>query len=267
MKANTLDGKSWTRNSVSIWSDLKLTPEERRLDHPSKFPVSLVERLIDCLVPPVSGQRVVLDPFAGSGSSLVAARKKGCRAIGFELSPVYANLCRERLKGDPPAEWTVAEGDAWELAEHLPPDSLDLIVSSPPYWNVMERKRSADGKPTRDYNRGVDASSNGHGDLSLAASYPQYLEQVASIYLTCIWALKPGRYCVVNVQDLRVGPKLYPLHSDLTNLLANPGGYEYSDLIIWDRRADYNSLRPLGYPHRWIVNKVHDYLLLFRRAP
>ncbi len=35
--------------------------------------------------------------------------------------------------------------------------------------------------------------------------------------------------------------------------------------IIWDRRTEYNSLRPLGYPSRSRVNKVHEYALIFQK--
>jgi len=40
-------------------------------------------------------------------------------------------------------------------------------------------------------------------------------------------------------------------------------GYIYDDLIIWDRQADYNNMRPLGYPYKFRINKVHEYLMIF----
>lgn len=40
-------------------------------------------------------------------------------------------------------------------------------------------------------------------------------------------------------------------------------GYTYNDLIIWDRQADYNNMRPLGYPYKFIINEVHEYLMIF----
>ena len=42
-------------------------------------------------------------------------------------------------------------------------------------------------------------------------------------------------------------------------------GFLYDDLIIWDRHADYSSLRPLGYPSVFRINKVHEFVLIFRR--
>ena len=59
------------------------------------------------------------------------------------------------------------------------------------------------------------------------------------------------------------------LHSDLAALLSDPsrgGRYVFDDLIVWDRRAEYNNLRPLGYPAVFRINKVHEFLLIFRKA-
>src|SRR5712691_6236915 len=70
-RANELDGATWTRFSVSVWSDIRKSPEEFALKHPAMFPVSLVRRLIQCFT--TLADHIVLDPFSGSGSTLVAA--------------------------------------------------------------------------------------------------------------------------------------------------------------------------------------------------
>jgi hypothetical protein len=35
--------------------------------------------------------------------------------------------------------------------------------------------------------------------------------------------------------------------------------------MIWDRQKEYNNMRPLGYPYSFIVNKVHEYILIFKK--
>ena len=77
-RCNNLDGKRWLQNSISVWSDIKKTPEEARLGHPALFPQMLVERLIETFLP--ESGRVILDPFAGSGSTLVARSWKTHRS-------------------------------------------------------------------------------------------------------------------------------------------------------------------------------------------
>lgn len=61
-------------------------------DHPATFPVELPARAIESVVP-----HVVLDPFVGSGTTLVAAKRAGCRAIGVDISERYCEVAANRL--------------------------------------------------------------------------------------------------------------------------------------------------------------------------
>jgi hypothetical protein len=47
--------------------------------------------------------------------------------------------------------------------------------------------------------------------------------------------------------------------------IMREAGYALEDIIIWNREREYNNLRPLGYPYAFIVNKIHEYILIFRR--
>jgi site-specific DNA-methyltransferase (adenine-specific) len=50
------------------------------------------------LVTPIGG--TVLDPFCGSGSTLIAADRAGFNAVGIEMDPMYADIARRRVTGD-----------------------------------------------------------------------------------------------------------------------------------------------------------------------
>ncbi len=76
--------------------------------------------------------------------------------------------------------------------------------------------------------------------------------------------MKPSKYCILVVMDIRKRDKFYPFHADLPRELQEVG-FVYDDLIIWDRRQEYNHLRPLGYPSVFRVNKVHEYILIFKK--
>ena len=76
--------------------------------------------------------------------------------------------------------------------------------------------------------------------------------------------LKPKGYYILNVMDLRKKSNFYSLHMD-ASILAKEVGFSLEDIIIWDRQNEYNNMRPLGYPYKFIVNKVHEYLLILRK--
>ena len=67
-----------------------------------------------------SDEEVVLDPFAGSGSTLVTARKLGRRLLGFELSPEYAAQARGRLEETRPGD-PLSGGEEPKVALGAPP--------------------------------------------------------------------------------------------------------------------------------------------------
>ena len=272
-RCNNLDGKRWLQNSISVWSDIKKTPEEARLGHPALFPQMLVERLIETFLP--ESGRVILDPFAGSGSTLVAAERLGRQGIGLELSPEYAALAARRLEELPPSNAqaggaepgrrrspravrsVIHHASAAELLRHVAPGSVDLCISSPPYWNILNQRRTADLKNVRHY-------GNLRGDLGTIESYEEFLRATTAVFRDVLVALVPGAYCCVIVMDLRKKNRFFPLHSDLAGRLVE-AGYLFDDLIIWNRQAEYNNLRPLGYPAVFRVNKVHEFVLLLQK--
>ena len=257
-RGNDLSGKDWTKFSLSVWNDIKWTSEEQRLDHPAMFPTMLVERLIRCFT--VETDTTVLDPFLGSGSTLVAAKHIGKSGVGFEVYEPFISLSRDRLRQDnlfagPNVESRIINADARAMSEHIEPESVDFCVTSPPYWDILTQKRTADYKDTRSY-------GNDESDLGVIHDYELFLGELQKVFSGVYRALKPGRYCVVNVMDLRKGPQFFPFHSDLARRLAELG-FIFDDLIVWDRRSDYNNLRTLGYPYTFRINKIHEYLLIF----
>ncbi|MBM80599.1 MAG: DNA methyltransferase [Planctomycetaceae bacterium] len=271
---NELDGKRWLQNSISVWSDIRKTTEENRLKHPAMFPSSLVERLVETFLRP-EGQ-VIIDPFAGSGSTIVAAERLGKTGIGFELSEEYVELANQRLRAIyhsdaelfPSDETPIDNGrsepasivhhaSAERLLELVDEESVDLCISSPPYWNILNQRRTADMKQTRHY-------GNLEGDLGTIEDYNEFLTVATNVYADVCKLLKPGGYCCIVVMDLRKKSQFFPLHSDLATRLSQVG-YIFDDLIIWNRQSEYNNLRPLGYPSVFRINKVHEYIVLMQK--
>ncbi|MHB1926528.1 MAG: DNA-methyltransferase [Leptospirillum sp.] len=79
--------------TLSVW---QIAPESaRRVGHPAPFPLELAERVIRLWS---YQDDIILDPFAGSGTTLLAAQRLGRTAIGYDVSPEYCALARKRLE-------------------------------------------------------------------------------------------------------------------------------------------------------------------------
>jgi len=257
-RANDLDGRTWCRYSVSLWSDIRKSPEELALDHPAIFPEALAARLIECFTR-ADDDGLVLDPFAGVGSTLLAAARLKRRAVGIELSKKYVETARARLAnaGIAPDVAVMHHADARNLPTLVPPETVSLLVTSPPYWDVLLQRRTADAKEIRHY-------GDAEADLGRIRNYERFLLELGLVFTGAYERLRPGAYCCVVVMDIRKGPRFYPLHSDLARTMERIG-FAYDDLIVWDRRQEYNHFRPLGYPSVFRVNKAHEFILIFRR--
>jgi DNA modification methylase len=259
-RANGLDGKTWTRNSISIWSDIRKAQEDVALGHPAMFPAALVTRLIESFT--TQADRTVLDPFAGVGSTIVAAQRLGKHGIGTELSSTFAELAQRRCEQKTLLDVGIGSGvvyhdDANNLLRYVEPDSIDFVVTSPPYWDILNEKRSADYKEIRHY-------GNYENDLGAISDYREFLESLKRVFEKVYIAMRPAAYCCVIVMDIRKKDKFYPFHSDIASFMQETG-FLYDDIIIWDRRHEYNNMRPLGYPSVFRVNKAHEFILIFQK--
>jgi len=83
-----------TRVFRNLWSGLLRSSEKGDFYHPTQKPVALMEW---CLQFIPSKARIILDPFAGSGSTLVAAKRSGLEAIGIEIEERYCEIAAKRL--------------------------------------------------------------------------------------------------------------------------------------------------------------------------
>jgi len=260
-RLNNLNGKEWLQYSFSIWNDIKKNKEEWSLKHPAMFPIMLVERLIDIFTN--SKKQVVLDPFMGSGSTLIAAQNKGLKAIGFEINKDYISMAKNRLDNvyksmfNDDTNYEIINDSAENLDRYLLPNTIDLTITSPPYWDILNRKRSADRKNIRNY-------GNSEKDFGNIESYEQFLFSLQSVFKKVYDVTKNERYCIVVVMDIRKNSTLYLFHLDLAKKMQEIN-FILNDIIIWDRQKEYNNLRPLGYPYSFVVNKVHEYVLIFKK--
>jgi DNA modification methylase len=244
------------------------TPPRSQLkaQHPATFSELDVERLIRLFT---KQGETVLDPFVGTGSTLLACRASGRRGLGVELSPYWADVARQRLDVEAPAKLgdlpcEVLVGDARDVLNGLDEESVDFIVTSPPYWSILTKEaglkvraeRQSKGLPTR--------YSGDEADLGNFESYEEFLNQLALVFAACHRVLRTRRYMAVIVSDFRHGPRFYLYHADLAARVEAVGLQLKGVTIL---AQDSKSLYPFGIPYAFISNIHHQYILVFQKMP
>ncbi|MGA2527963.1 MAG: site-specific DNA-methyltransferase [Acidimicrobiales bacterium] len=93
----SLSSDEFMAATLDVWD---IAPESaKRVGHPAPFPVELPERLIRLYT---YEQDLVVDPFMGSGSALLAAARLGRRYVGYDLDPSYVAIARARVEATKP---------------------------------------------------------------------------------------------------------------------------------------------------------------------
>ena len=236
--------------------------------HPATFPISLAKKVISLFT---HEGELVLDPFVGSGTTLVAAQDLNRNAIGFDLQRSYVDLSLERLSMDNlfnNAEQIVVQDDARNISMYLEPESVDLIWTSPPYANLLNRKRKNKSRRDRDNEQlgQIEQYSQDPRDLG-TMEIDQYTDTMGDIFESLLPILKPKAHCVINVPDMWWDNQRITIHVSLVNELRKRG-YELRNTIIWDRTNIVNNIGIFGYPSNYItMGTTFEYLLDFWRPP
>lgn len=263
-RANELCGKDWLFNSISVWDDIRKSAEERKLKHPAMFPIQLAKRLIECFTN--DNQDTILDPFAGVGSTLIAAKELNKDAIGIELSPDFANIATNRIKNTEQqlslfdnidSKVDIYVGDSRNLQEYVKPNSIDMVVTSPPYWDILLEKRPLHPKENANYGDTAE-------DLGKISNYKEFLSELKIVFNQVYEVMKPNAYCCIVLRDLYKGKDFYPFHIDTSQFMQDIG-FTLISMFIWDRRLDYNYRVTLGYPSTFYINTIHEFILIFRK--
>ncbi len=266
-KLNDLTSKEWIQETVSVWNQKGLGanhPDAQiERQHPAPFSFTDVSRLIRFFT---KKNGVVLDPFVGVGSTLKACALEERNGIGFELNPRYAKLSQDRLDKEINQLFATVQtqrimvGDARCLVNELEENSVDFVVTSPPYWKILH-KEDHKAKQERINNNLDTRYSDDANDLGNIEDYAAFVKEVASILGNCARALKPQKYMAVIVSDFRDKSKFIMFHADLASALVNYG-LELKGLKVLYQR--HKKLFPYGYPFSYVPNIHHQFILILQ---
>ncbi|MBU0609478.1 MAG: site-specific DNA-methyltransferase [Armatimonadetes bacterium] len=263
-KLNDLSTRDWLKFQKS-WFIHNPPPRQKGvLRHPAKFPESMIEEFIRFFTK--AGQ-VVLDPMAGTGSTVVAAARAGRVGLGVELQEQYAQIAREwldeeqrRLFSEAPEGSRIITGDALKLSRlKLPP--VDYCITSPPYWDML-RRQGFETQRKRAQADDLDMYySEDEADLGNIEDYDEFLRLLLRVYRQVAKVLREGAYLTVIVKNVKKGGTIYPLAWDLGRGVGR--FLKLKDEKIWCQ--DNQKLAPYGMGNAWVSNTMHHYCLNFRK--
>lgn len=265
-RLNLLTGKEWIKFTKSWFVHNPPRRKDEELLHPAKFPESLVQEFVEFFTKP--GQWV-LDPLAGTGSTLMACLQCGRNGVGVELDPHYAAIFRRRLTrleftGD--TRQVIKEGNALDLVALLAQEgieSVDYCITSPPYWNQLKRNSIRQTERSR---RGLSTDySHAVGNIGAIDDYEQFIEAQARIFDAVYDVTKPRGYLTVITNNVFCNGRMWPLAFDTVSSLSHRGERSWTpkDERVWlqnDKR-----LIALGVNAAYVGNRHHQYCLIFRK--
>lgn len=266
---NDLTAREWIPETVSVWNQRGLGaghPDAQiERQHPAPFSFTDVGRLVRFFT---KRGHTVLDPFVGVGSTLKACAIDGRNGIGIELNPTFAELTRQRLDVEvrdmfaTVGEQQVLEGDARDHLPMIPDESVDLVVTSPPYWSILKkqdhkvRQERIEKGLVKDY--GEDAR-----DLGRIDNYDDFLKELTAIFGECARTLKRGKYMALIVSDFRDKSKYIMFHADLAKAMESHGMEMRGLTVLYQR---HKKVFPYGYPYSYVPNIHNQYILILQKS-
>lgn len=247
-------------SSRSVLSRATARPDVKK-QHPATFPESDAQRLVKFFT---REGETVLDPFMGSGSTAVACALEHRQCIGFELYDLWASMARDRAataaaESGSYQPWILTD-DALSGMTELEDDSIDFVLTSPPYWGILEKtdhkaktERQNAGLPT---NYGDDSR-----DLSNTDSYDDFLDEIECHFSQWRRVLRDRSYAAVIVSDFRHGRRYYPLHADIGHRLEC-AGLTLQGLVVIVQ--DSKRLYPYGFPTTYVPNICNQFVVIAR---
>lgn len=263
---NCMTAKEWLKSQLGVWEFYYEGRDIRdKKMHPATFPISLAKKVIELFS---HEGELILDPFVGSGTTLIAAKDLNRNSVGFDLQKKYIRLCKERLDNErtlfDSSTQIAIQDDARNIKEYFYEETVKLIWTSPPYANLLNRKRKNKSRRVRNNEQlgKVEQYSQDDRDLGTMA-LDEYTIAMGDVFEGLLPLLKKKGHCVINVPDMWWEDKRITIHVALIEELRKRG-YELRNIIIWDRRNVVNKIGIFGWPSNYITMGVtFEYLLDF----
>ncbi|EYE88621.1 DNA methylase N-4 [Fervidicella metallireducens AeB] len=189
---------------------------------------------------------VVLDQFAGSGTTLIECRLLNRIGVGCDVNEVALKMAWERTKCIQSKSKTILlKRDARNLYD-IKDSSIDLICTHPPYSNAIK------------YSEDIEE------DISLL-EYDKFLNEIVKVASECYRVLKKGKYCALLIGDIRKNGYIKPLGYETLNKFLNQS-FKLKEIII---KEQHNCRKTEYWKEISIKNNfyliAHEYLFVFQK--
>lgn len=196
----------------------------------------------------------VLDPFIGSGTTLIECKLTGRKGIGIDINKDALIVTRDRLnfntlKNDFQEQKTFL-GDARNL-DNIKDESVDLIATHPPYASIISYTKNSNHKQ--------------EGDLSKVHSIDEFAEEMRKVAQEFWRVLKAGRYCAVLMGDTRRYKHQVPISFRVMQSFLDVGFVLKENVI----KAQHNTKTAPMWAKMSVKNNflllAHEHLFIFRK--
>ena len=272
---NDLNGSQWLPETKSFFYQKGLGSKHPHAQierqHPAPFSFQDIAHLIAFFTK--KGMHV-LDPFGGVGSTAKACEVEGRICTSIELQSRWNDLAIQRLEVEigagTSAKHNFILGDSRVELKRFANSSFDFIVTSPPYWSILNKK--ADYKVMKERvtnNLATNYSDDDENDLANVQNYEDFLQiLVDEVFMECARVLRPKKYMCLVVSDFRNKSEFISFHSDLIHTInkrTTSDGYKIALQGVKILLQNHKPLLPYGYPFAYVENIHHQYILIFRK--
>lgn len=189
----------------------------------------------------------VLDPMVGGGTTPVECKLLKRNSISIDINPESINITRNRLSFDCDSNDCFHKtfvGDARNMVE-IDDDSIDVVLTHPPYANMIKY------------------SDNVQGDLSRIDNYDVFFEEYQKIINESYRVLKPNGYCAVLIGDTHKKSHYVPLSIKMLILYLQTGFVLKEEIIKKEWNCN-SSFKYNQYPKTFLLT-AHEHLFVFRK--
>ncbi len=190
---------------------------------------------------------MILDQFAGGGTTLVEAKLLNRNIIGVDVNDIALDRCKEKtdFEWENSSKIFIEKGDARDL-HFIPNEKIDLIATHPPYANIIQ------------YSEDILE------DLS-HLKIKEFLVEMKKVASESYRVLKKDKFCCILMGDTRIKGHVQTMSFEVMKIFQDEG-FNLKEIII----KEQHNCRATGY---WKTNSVkynflllaHEYLFVFRK--